>query len=179
MRRGRLRALSAALLALAGVATSLAITTAPAYATHARTANSGTLNTATWRICVSGWVEGQNASFYAISNINPTDVNASNVICTGSWNVSSQAASYPDSWYGNTYCFGTLSGGWCTGKAVQLNGRTVTTTTQWNKTAAHEFGHVAGLGHRSTNASCMTSGAAPPIVTVYDQHDKDAINSTY
>lgn len=77
-------------------------------------------------------------------------------------------------------CHGTVSAKVCRpSKGVRLNSRVITSTTQWRKTALHELGHVAGLGHRSTNNSAMTQGAAPPISTTFDSHDKAAINATY
>jgi hypothetical protein len=60
-----------------------------------------------------------------------------------------------------------VSNGLCGHKQVRLNGRTITTTAQWEKTACHEFGHVGGMGHRSTDASCMRSGASPPIARTF------------
>jgi hypothetical protein len=128
---------------------------------------------------VSGWTAGQEATGFAINQVNPTDVSASGVICSGSYNVSSYSASYPDSWYGLTSCTTSISGGLCGFKRVQLNGRVITTTSQWRKTATHEFGHVGGMGHRTTNASAMTSGEAPPISLYYDSHDNTTLNDTY
>jgi hypothetical protein len=172
---------AAALLALVSLPPP-AVSAAPAApadsATHGRVAYAVGLNTATWRVCVSGWTEGQNASHTAISRVSATDVNASSVNCPGSWNLSSYSASYPDGWYGATSC-SLPSGSRCASTSIRLNGRTITTSTQWTKTATHEFGHAAGLGHRATNSSCMTQGAAPPIGTTFDTHDRDSINANY
>lgn len=176
---GAAATLTAVSLPPSGVSAAPAVQAAPAAVnSHGRLAYSVGLNTRTWKVCVSGWVEGQNASHTAISRVSATDVNASATNCPGSWNLSSQSASYPDGWYGVTSCF-NQAGARCAGTSIKLNGRTVTTATQWSKTATHEFGHAAGLGHRNTNSSCMTQGAAPPIVTTYDQHDKDSINANY
>ena len=65
------------------------------------------------------------------------------------------------------------------GVYVELNDHTVTTATQAHKTTCHELGHVLGLDHRSTNASCMTQGAAPPISVYPDSHDFAELQSIY
>jgi hypothetical protein len=163
-----------------GVAVLLTAVSLPtvANATHGRVYYNLSVYTAAWRVCVSGWTAGQNASIYAIGQISATDVNASSVHCPSGYNLSSYSASYPDPWYGVTSC-SRASGSRCASTSIRLNGRTITTTTQWRKSALHEFGHAAGLGHRTTNASCMTQGAAPPIVATLDAHDKASINANY
>lgn len=141
--------------------------------------NFSRLQTREWRLCISGATAGQQATSWAIGQINATDVNAFGVSCTGSPNVSMNSANYAENWYGVTICSAS-SGGICTGSMiVRLNARTITTTTQWQKTALHELGHVAGLGHRNTNASVMTQGAAPPVTRFFDAHDKSEINNVY
>jgi predicted Zn-dependent protease len=62
---------------------------------------------------------------------------------------------------------------------VRLNNFTARTSTQTRKTSCHELGHVLGLAHRSTNTSCMTQGAALPIVGTTDTHDFDELFSLY
>lgn len=115
-----------------------------------------------------------------MDQVNRTVVSTSDVPCPEGGNVTSNSTDYPESWYGQTSCDTSVSNGLCnSSKSVRLNNAQMSSTNQWNKTAAHEFGHVAGLGHRSTNNSCMTSGASPPISTTFDTHDVDAVNDTY
>lgn len=65
------------------------------------------------------------------------------------------------------------------GVTVKLNDYTATTSTQKRKSSCHELGHVLGLAHRSTAASCMEQGAAPPISMYPDQHDFDELQAIY
>lgn len=65
------------------------------------------------------------------------------------------------------------------GVYVTLNNHTVRTATQARKTTCHELGHVLGLAHRTTNASCMRQGPAPPISLFPDGHDFNELHSIY
>lgn len=154
-------------------------TSLPANANHAGGASTGILRPSTWQVCVSGYIAGQNATSFAINQVNRSRVNAYTTHCPSGYNVSSRSANYPDTWYGATYCVEWGSGNACKAKAVRLNGRTISSRAQWRKTATHEFGHVGGLGHRYTNGSAMTQGAAPPISRTFDRHDIRALNNTY
>jgi hypothetical protein len=146
---------------------------------HAGEATTGTLNSATWRVCKSGLVAGQSATDHAMSQASRSQVSAYAVPCSGTYNVSSRAANYPDTWFGLTTCEGG-SGANCNFKYVRLNAARISSSGQWRQVACHEFGHVGGLGHRSTLDSCMRSGQTmPPISETFDRHDIDALNNTY
>lgn len=167
-------------LALSVLIAPIAVSEA-AYADHQNAAASGRLHTPNWRVCNAGQSAGVSATGWAIGQINVTDVNATTVGCPANWNVSVQSLNYPESWYGLTVCHSAVSGaGVCnTSKGVRLNGRVITTTHQWQKTSLHELGHVAGLGHRSTNNSAMAQGASPPVSRTFDDHDRISINNAY
>ena len=151
-----------------------------ANADHANGAASGRLYTASWPVCNSGQGAGVTATSWAMGQINVTDINAYTVGCPSTWRVSVSSLNYPESWYGLTNCHTAVSSGRCnSSKGVRLNGRVITTSQQWRKTALHELGHVAGLGHRSTNGSAMTQGASPPVSQYFDSHVRSAINGSY
>ena len=83
-------------------------------------------------------------------------------------------------WYGATFFTGWNSAAHnYEGVRVQLNNYTVRTATQARKTTCHELGHVLGLAHRAYNPSCMTQGAAPPILMYPDAHDFAELQAIY
>jgi hypothetical protein len=160
---------------------------APAEATHAGLANSGILNTTNWRIYETlPWPPGSLpvtgvAWGTAVWDAHPE---LSVVRTFTNSNIFYHAAPSPETWFGNTTCPGGLDARRnCAAKSVQMNNRTLDAaadpTTQWKKTACHEFGHVGGLQHQFTNNSCLTQGAAPPIIPLPDAHDNAAIADTY
>jgi|GEM_PF-6418839 len=155
----------------------LTLAAAPAGASHNNGASTGTLNSKNWKICVYAPNGGGSAASAGVNRVDATDVNATET-CSNS-NVSFNALTYPDGWYGSTICSGTLSSGSCTYKTVYLNLRTAVSGQQRRKTATHELGHVGGLGHRSADASAMKQGESPPISEYFDDHDENALNNKY
>lgn len=138
------------------------------------------LRSSDWRLCLSvAPGDPLTGVYYGISEINRTEVSAGGVPCNQSPNVSISTQYLVAGYFGITSCVSGLSGTGCDVHSVVLNTRTVTTLSQWKKTSTHELGHVAGLGHRTQNGSCMTQGISPPIASTFDLHDLVSINSTY
>lgn len=165
-------------VAIASIA-SIAAVTGASQASADHRGDLLALNSSTWRVCASGLVAGQNATGHAIRQVNRSQVSAYLVPCSGTYNVTSISSSYPDNWFGYANCSNVVSSTKCSLYRVRLNSRTINTTSQWEKTACHEFGHVGSLGHRYTNNSCVTQGEAPPIDGTFDGHDLDSLNATY
>lgn len=149
----------------------------PVAADHRGGAASGALDTRYWRVCVYTPGSGGSAIQIALDRIAATHVQPTKT-CS-SLNVTYDALSYPDSWYGATHCAGSLSNGLCTSKYARLNLRTADTLQQRRKSALHELGHVGGLGHWFDNVSVMTQGASPPVSEYLYTHDVTALNLEY
>lgn len=168
---------------------SLATGANPAAADHDHDDPTGVLNTAGWRVCTDGTAAlGSPAVDWAVALYNShPDLTVERVgvgASCPSWNVWVRSDYWPDLAEGGaTVCFNSPSPGTCSIKVVLLNGSVndfaANPGAQWKQAACREFGHVAGLGDRFTTSSCMTEGAAPPIATIPDGHDWDAIATTY
>lgn len=171
-RRSLMATIFALSLVLLGVGSA-----APAHASHGTVPY---LFTSSWNVCNAGTTAGVSATTWAIGQINNTNVSATQVSCTSTWNVSVQSQAYASNNFGEAFCHGTVSNRSCSPSyGVRLNTNTISTTQQWQKTSLHELGHVAGLGHRSNNNSAMTQGASPPVSRTFDAHDREVINATY
>jgi hypothetical protein len=89
-----------------------------------------------------------------------------------------------DGYWSQTYG-ATFFNGWNSarhnyeGVHVWLNNHTVRTAAQARKSTCHELGHVLGLAHRATNASCMRQGPSPPISQYPDSHDFGELKAIY
>lgn len=117
-----------------------------------------------------------------MSIVDATDVAVTTGGCSiaGTYNITAYAGNYaPETWYGLT-SYGSCSGATCQSVSIKVNSSTVSTTAQYNKSTLHEFGHAGGLNHRDgNNATCMASGASPPISQDYDTHDNSILNQFY
>lgn len=158
-----------------------------AHANHGGTASSGVLNTHYWKVCRAGFTPGVNSIDRALDMLRAnTSIRPTVVSCTsGNQNVSAWSTNTSYTWLGRTSCTGihNSTNNRCSSKTVWLNAPVIRAAPnpvkQWQKTAAHEMGHVGGLGHRYTNTSCMRQGYSPPIYTIYDSHDCGSLNVTY
>ena len=175
MKRSRV---AASLLAFVAVAASPPLVLAPpASADHANVFSH--VNSRYWNVCVQ--IDGAPAAVdAAIARIDATNVNAQRS-CVNQ-KVTVYAQNYPDGWYGYAPCGDSPQppgGAGCTRYIVYLNTRVAVSAQQRRKSATHEFGHAAGMGHRADNASVMTQGESPPVSEFYNQHDVNVINAQY
>lgn len=144
------------------------------------------LSTSSWAFCTDINTSGASDGYEHARSMwqNNTVLNISTVpSCAQGANAEWRSGQLVDSWYGFVTCQ-SQAGDYCNFSLVEINDRTIgqadNPTQQYNKTSCHEMGHVGGLGHRSnTTLSCMVQGSSPPISTVPDSHDMDAMDLTY
>jgi hypothetical protein len=175
-------------MALGGM--SLAMGAAPAEATHDHDHISGILNSPSWRVCrddtptalgnqALNWATAVYDSHSDLGVVQQGQGGA----CPNP-NVFFYDESFPEPFDNQTLCFFWDDPGvTCHVKITVMNtGRlnlAANPASQWKKAACQGFGRVAGLGNRFTTASCMTEGGSPPIATIPDAHDANAVALTY
>jgi len=160
------------------VLASLFLVAPVANATHASTPH---FTTNMFRIYYDNLTSlGVAAVTHARNNLNPTDVTTSQISSKTSPYIYVRDADYPDNFLGNSLCEVPSSSTSCLIYLIRLNSASnqlASVQSRWNKTACHEFGHTAGLGHRTTSGTCMVQGIS--TYWNFDQHDKDTINAGY
>ncbi|GAA3544652.1 hypothetical protein AFL01nite_16420 [Aeromicrobium flavum] len=124
---------------------------------------------------------GDSAALRGISELNRTKMNAT---VNGSGDVEVYDSSYGDSgsWHnvrGRATCVNkTTLGLECDVWEVKFNQTNISGSSAWLHVGCHEFGHTAGISHRSSDNdsndnSCMRSGGTNANL---DEHDIDVIN---
>lgn len=82
--------------------------------------------------------------------------------------------------YGTWQCYTTNGAGECETGDLKLNRSALDGEGQdtKEKVACHEQGHSVGLGHATTDTTCMAQGIHGPP-KVYNDHDKSHINGKW
>jgi hypothetical protein len=124
---------------------------------------------------------GEGATARGIAQLNESKMNAT---VTGSGDVEVYDSGYGDegNWNnvrGQATCVDKTFGGLeCDVYEVRFNETNLDSYSEWLHVGCHEFGHTAGLWHRSSdndtnNNSCMRSGGTNGLL---DDHDIAVIN---